>query len=150
MRNRGFTLIEILATLLLLAFGLVAVVGMVQYASRLSAESQTGSTALATARTVLLNPQPARLVADPGDSNGDDWWANGPVSAPPTGDYSFVVHGWLNGYYLRREERSRGGAWPTGDEIDARNRWATITVTLYAGGKEAATLQRRLLRRTGP
>ena len=143
MSRAAFTLIEILATLLLLAFGLMSAVGMVQYASRVSADAQSQATAMATARTVTLNPEPVDLVADVDDANGDSWQADGPIAATPTGDYTFSVRGWLNGYYVVREERS-----VEADIISDGLRWATITVQVFAGAEEFVTTQRRLLRRT--
>lgn len=142
---RGFTLIEVLATLLLLSFGVASVIGMVHYAIRISADSQSRATAMATAETVLLDPTPLGLSADPGDGDGDGWRADGTISASATGDYDFVVDGWINGYYLHREERSTAA-----DVVDDSQRWATITVQVYAGAEDRylTTLRRRLLRRT--
>lgn len=143
MTRRGFTLIEILATVLLLVFGLASVIGMVQYATRVSADAQSRSTAMVTARTVMLDPEPAGLIADTGDANGDDWWAEGTPAAASSGNYAFTVRGWVNGYYLQRDERSIAA-----DIIDPTQRWATIDVTVYVGGMEYTTLRRRLIRRT--
>ena len=145
MSRRGFTLIEILATLLLLAFGVASVIGMVHHATRISADSQGRATAMASAESVLLDPTPLGVSADLGDADGDGWRADGSIAAPVAGDYDFVVEGWLNGYYLHREERSG-----VDDVVDPAHRWATITVQVYAGDSDRylTTLRRRLLRRT--
>ena len=143
MQRYAFTLIEILATLLVFSFGLLSVIGMVQYASRVSAESQSNTTALVTASSVVLEPEPLGLVADIGDANGDDWWAEGPIEAPPDAEYQFKVYGWLNGYYLIRTESST-----LADIIDEQTRWATITVEVFSGSDPVTAIQRQLLRRT--
>ena len=143
MSRAAFTLIAILATLLLLAFGLISAVGMVQYASRVSGDAQSRSTAMVTARTVTLHPEPLDLVADADDANGDGWWADEPIAVTADGGYAFTVRGWLNGYYVIREERS-----VEHDIVDDRIRWATITVRVFAGAEEFVTTQRRVLRRT--
>ena len=137
MHRSAFTLLEIVATLLLLAFGLVAVIGLVQYANRLSAESQTRATALATAQTVLLDPEPSGLVADDGsDSNGDGWYLDGAFSSWP-----FTVRGYINGYYVDRTEDA-------GAVADSEHRWVWVTVRVFSGGEEVTQLKRRMLRRT--
>ena len=145
MKTRSaFTLLEIMATLLLLAFGLVSVIGMVQYATRLSATAQGQSTALITGQTVMLDPQPMGLVADVGDANGDSWWADGNITAPQTGSYSFKVWGFINGYFVERLEESDAA-----DSVgEGDHRWAWITVRIFSGDKPVTSIRRRLLRRT--
>lgn len=155
--RRGFTLVEILASMLLLSFGLAAAMGMVGYATNLSAGYQDRATALATAETVLLHHEPMGLTADSGDADGDGWEGNGiPVSGiPSSGGYSFTAWGWFNGYYVEREERSDGelldndSKYP--DIVHANRRYATITVRLYStDGGHLTTIRRRLLRRMDP
>lgn len=145
MRCRGFTLVEILATLLLLAFGVASVIGLVRYANRLSGDAQMRSTAMATAETVLHDPEPLGLTADIGDADDDGWSGPGTPSAPASGSYSFTTSGWINGYYLHREETSTAA-----DIVDPALRWATVTVEVYAGDEDRyiTTLERRMLRRT--
>ena len=134
--RRGFTLIEIIATMLLMAFGLVSVIGLIQYAARLSAESQTRATAMVTAQTVLVDPQPAELIADIDDANGDDWYLEGSLLSSP-----FTVRGYINGYYADRLEE-----WAP--SIDGQHRWSWVTVRLFSGGEQVIELKRRMMRRT--
>jgi hypothetical protein len=63
---------------------------------------------------------------------------------PAAASYSFTVNGWLNGYYLVREESSRAA-----DVIDHAMRWATVSVHVYVGqeGEHLISLRRRILRR---
>ena len=137
MNRSGFTLVEIIATMMLLAFGLVAVIGMVQYAARLSAESQTRATALITAQSVLADPEPGGLSADDSvDSDGDDWMLDGSFS-----DASFVVRGFINGYYVHRTEERDA-------LVDNRHHMAWVTVQLFSNGQKVVHLKRRMLRRT--
>jgi prepilin-type N-terminal cleavage/methylation domain-containing protein len=141
----GFTLIEVLAALLLLGLGVASVIGMIHYAGRLSTQSQVRATALATAEAGLYDPVPLGLHADLGDGDGDGWLLDGSLDAPASGGYRFTTEGWLNGYYLHREERSAAA-----DVVDPSSRLATITVRVYAGvdDRYVTTLRRRLLRRT--
>lgn len=143
MHRNAFTLIEILATLLLLSFGLMSALGMISYATRVSGQVQNKTTAMLTARGVMLEPEPVGLVADVDDANGDGWFADGGLTAPSDKSYQFKVWGFVNGYYLMRDERSTEA-----DIIDAQTRYATITVQVYSGDQELTTIQRRLLRRT--
>lgn len=145
MTRCAFTLLEIMATMLLLAFGLMSVIGMVQYGTQLGSESQSRATAMLTARTVLIDAEPVELIADPGDANGDGWYLDsGTMNAPSSGPYEFKVRGFANGYYLTRVERSSED-----DILDPHNRIATVTVTVFVGADEFTTLRQRLIRRTG-
>ena len=122
--------------MLLMAFGLVSVIGLVSYATRLSAESQGRATALITAQTVMVDPQPIELVADVDDANGDDWYLEGSLLSSP-----FTVRGYINGYYVDRLEE-----W--GPALDGQHRWSWVTVRLFSGGEQVIQLKRRMLRRT--
>jgi prepilin-type N-terminal cleavage/methylation domain-containing protein len=142
--QRAFTLLEILATLLLLAMGVTAVIGMMRYATRISIAAQMRATALAVAETVMNDPTPEGLSADVGDADKDGWYGPGILSAPATGSYSFTVNGWLHGIYLVREETSA-----VSDIIDDSARWGTVSVHAYAGleGEHLTSLRRRVLRK---
>jgi Tfp pilus assembly protein PilV len=50
---RAFILIEVLATLLLFAVGVTAIVGMLRYGTRVSMDAQMHTTALIVAQTVI-------------------------------------------------------------------------------------------------
>lgn len=146
-RARAFTMLEILAVLLLLVMGVAAVIGMMRYATRLSVAAQMRTTMLAMAETVVLDPTPNGRTADAGDADHDGWYGNGPLAAPSTGAYSFDVNGWLTGYYVLRTEASE-----VDDIVDDTVRWATVTVRVYAGqeGEHLTSVRRRVLRRVKP
>ena len=144
MTRTAFTLIEIMATLLLMAFGLVSVIGLVEYAGRLSAEAQSQDTAMLTAETALHDYAPLGLIADTGDANGDGWQVDTDPAAELTKPrYTFQARGWLNGYYVLREERSEATDILAGGGL----RYAWVTVDVYGGDRLVANLRRRLLRR---
>ncbi len=68
MNNHGrsaFTLIEILACLLLFSMGLMAVIGVFLYGLKSAAAAQADATAWATALSVVKDPLPLGVVADP-------------------------------------------------------------------------------------
>lgn len=145
--QRAFTLLEILATLLLLVMGVTAVIGMMRYATRIGQAAQARATALAVAEMVVYDPTPDNRTPDPGDADKDDWFGPGPIHAPADPSYSFQVNGWIHGYYLVREESSTAT-----DIIDDTVRWATVTVHIYAGleGEHLTAIRRRVLRRITP
>jgi prepilin-type N-terminal cleavage/methylation domain-containing protein len=90
MKGRSaFTLIEVLAALIVLSLGLASAIGLVMYGMQLSRVSISRATGLATALTVAVDPQPLYRGTDP--------WitANG------------VRKGWVNGYWVEREEVDR-------------------------------------------
>lgn len=91
----AFTLIEVLASLLVISIGMMGVVGMVWYAVILADRSQAGSTAMATALTVLDDPTPLW---------GLDW---NHTAAPLAGGVGETT-GRINGYFVRRREHSTG------------------------------------------
>jgi len=144
---RAFTMLAILAVLLLLVLGVAAVIGMMRYATRLSITAQMRSTMLAMAETVVLDPTPNGRTADVGDADHDGWYGSGALAAPNTGAYSFKINGWLTGYYVLRTEESQ-----VDDIIDDTVRWSTVTVRVYAGqeGEHLTSVRRRILRRVKP
>ena len=85
-RRRGaFTLIEILACLLLFSLGLMAVIGVFLYGMKSANAAQADATAWSTALSVLKDPMPQGAVADPvtgqlvpwtWSSAGSTWTAN--------------------------------------------------------------------------
>lgn len=129
MRRRGFTLVEVLAALLVITIGMAAVVGMVAYAVLLANRSQAASTAMATALSVIDDPLPA----------GRSDWLH--VQAPITGGNG-DSRGTLNGYYIvRREAVSAGIA----DGLAS----SRIEVDVYEGlgGRLVASLATRQVKR---
>jgi prepilin-type N-terminal cleavage/methylation domain-containing protein len=146
-RQSAFTLIEVLASLLIIALGMGSALGMSLYAIRLSGEAQVGLTATRTALTVLTEPEPLGRTADLGDADGDGWRADrtlsGLLSAP---SYSLNIRGYLNGYWVDRQEMATSA-----DRISATQRMVTVTVSVYWSdqGKLCTQLRRRMLRQ-GP
>lgn len=147
MRIRAFTLIEVLATLLLLAIGLASIIGMMRYGTRLSMDAQMHTTALIVASTVAVDPTPGGLTADIGDADDDGWQlGSGTLAAPATGAYTFTVQGYLNGFYIRRAETSA-----VSDIVDPWQRWVHVTVDVFAGDEDRylTTLRLPFQRSTG-
>jgi hypothetical protein len=135
-------MVEILATLLLLALGLASVIGLLLYAVRLNAQSVASATGVATAWTALYDHRPDRR--DP--MAGDPAWKGELVSGTLNSDtYEVLVSGYLNGYFVRRRERA-----VTADRIDAGSRFVTVHVDVYNAedGEPVASLSQRLLRRS--
>ncbi len=149
MNRRAFTLIEIMATLLLVGIGLASLVAMMGYAVRLASRAQADATALLTARTVADDATPCGLTADAGDADNDGWsLQSGSLNTPASGDYAFTVTGWINGYYIVRKESSRTA---DQDVIHGQARRADVQVEVFLGGngERVAALRTQILRRTG-
>lgn len=73
----GFTLIEILACLLLFTLGLMAVIGVFLYGVRTAAAAQADATAWATALSVAKDPMPQGGVFDPATGSLTPWtWSS--------------------------------------------------------------------------
>lgn len=87
--RRGFTFIEVLACLLVLAVGVGSAAGMAVYGVTIASRAQARATAMATALTVAVDPTPLLPT-------GAVWTAPGAGS----GDAS----GWINGYWVVRRE----------------------------------------------
>jgi Tfp pilus assembly protein PilV len=81
-------MIEILATLLVITIGMLAVIGMILYATVLASRAQAATTGMATALTVLDDPTPLTKL---------DW-------SPASG--GLPASGYINGYYVTRLETS--------------------------------------------
>lgn len=144
-RRRGFSLVEIVATLLVVMLGLAAVLGMARLGLRWSGEAIAVATGMSTAQTALVDAQPGGLTADASDADQDGWRiANGSLSIPATGAYSFAVEGVLNGFYVRRSESSSAT-----DILDAHGRAADVSVDVFWGqeGRYVTGLKQRIVRR---
>lgn len=89
-RHQAFTMIEVLASVLILMVGMLAVVGMVSFAIKQASRAQAASTAMATAMTVVDDPEPLLRA---------DWTA-----------FGATTQGYLNGYYVRRTESTAGSS----------------------------------------
>lgn len=126
--RHAFTLIEVLASLLVISIGMMGVVGMVWYAIILADRSQAGSTAMATALSVLDDPTPLW---------GLDW---NHTAAPLAGGVGETT-GRINGYFIRRREQATG---PLADGIGT----TLIQVDVYlSGDTPVASLSTRRVKR---
>lgn len=117
----GMTLIEVVASLLLLVVGGLAVLGLILYGITLANQAQESATGMETARTVLADRQPIGLKDRTVSGN--------------------TMSGYLNGYFIRRTEE------PDPPLTIKNNALQTITVTaevFRAGqGTRVATLRER-------
>lgn len=125
-RRIGFTLIEVLACLLVLTLGLTAACGLVFYGLRLVRSAHGKTIGMTTALSVLVDPTP--LKTDPTLS------PNAPNSS-----------GYLNGLWVVRTESAPTPIDGTGGVLVA----VTVTVDVYeaSNGNCYASLTRRLTRR---
>jgi prepilin-type N-terminal cleavage/methylation domain-containing protein len=127
MSRRGFTFIEVLATLIVLTLGLLSAVGLVVYGINLAELSIGRTTGMATAMSVAIDADPL-LPPDP------LWTTTGSK-----------VEGYLNGFWVEREE------------IDIRPlgaglRSATVHVDVFETmrGRPLASISTRIVRRVLP
>ncbi|MBN8525497.1 MAG: hypothetical protein J0M02_09185 [Planctomycetes bacterium] len=85
----GFTMLEVLASILVLTISFGAAIGMVLYGIQIAKQSMGRATALATAMTVAVDEHPLQPL------DGTPSWT---VAVPGT------TSGYLNGYYVLRTE----------------------------------------------
>lgn len=126
MKHRnGFTLIEVMACLLVIALGLTAAAGLMFYGLHLVRTAHGKTIGMATAMTVLADPSP--LKTDP--------------SLTPSGP---ATSGYLNGLWVVRTESGE-------TSLDTTNKLVAVTVNVdvYGGGNGEcyASVTRRLIRR---
>lgn len=142
---KAFSLIEVLAVLLILVLGLGSVIALVAVGRRQSGTAQMRLSGLHTALTVLNDQAPGGLTADPGDADGDGWSGSGTFSW--TGGYTLESRGQINGFWVRRKEISTPA-----DILSARRRSALATVEVFWGieGAYVTSVQERILRENAP
>ncbi len=142
--SRGFTMLEVLAVLLVLGIGLAAAIGIFAYAIRMSGEAQARSIAMATAISVAYDRSP---LLDP-DLAGD-WSAT---------TYSFdaasgtaVSRGPINGLYAVRTETTVPADIIAKDGANVHQRSVRVDVDIFetSGGKAVASFTTRLVRQRG-
>lgn len=119
MMRRGFTLIEVLAMLLVLTVGMVGALGLLSFGIRTARESQLQAIGYPTARSLLFDVHPPHQPR----------WFN----VSPT-----LSEGYVNGVWARRTVEDvviRGGL-----------TFATVTVQVYStiSGDPVITLRERL------
>jgi len=124
-QSRGFTLVEVLACVLILTLGLAAATSLMFYGLRLAAKAHAKSIGMATALSVLVDPAPLQ-PANP------LWSVSGNT-----------VTGYLNGLWV---QRTAGPAIPLGDAGSGLQA-VTVTVSVYdaQNGRETASVIRRLI-----
>lgn len=145
MNDRGFSLPEVVATVLIVLVGLAAVLGMARLGIRWSGEAMAAATGMATAMTAIADAQPGGRTADAGDADQDGWrLTSGSLVIPNSGSYTFTVEGILNGYYVRRVESSS-----TTDIVDLHGRASDVSVDVFWGqeGRYVTGLKQRVVRR---
>jgi prepilin-type N-terminal cleavage/methylation domain-containing protein len=143
--NAGFTLIEVVLVVLILALGLGSAMGLATMARKWAGGAQGRFTGTVTASTVLYDREPLGLTADLADADDDGWEGSGTFSW--TGAYTLRDQGHINGFWVSRVEESA-----VNDIIDARRRWATVTVEVFWGieSRYITTQRERILREAAP
>jgi prepilin-type N-terminal cleavage/methylation domain-containing protein len=141
--DHAFTLLEVLATLLILVLGMLSTVALVRFGVRVAQRSQIQATGLVTAQTVLIDRCPDGRA--PGVA---DWTVSSASGTPgPAAAYSETIQGRVNGYFVRRSEASVAA-----DAVDSRARWVSVEVEVWTGedGEHVTALKARMLRRWLP
>ena len=135
----AFTLFEVVAILLVVSMGLLAVIGLFIHANRVAGRAQGLMTGMSTAISVAYDSQPffrdATLAAQTG-------WQAPPVMG--AGAMTFTTQGVVNGYYVVRNETSAPQDLVAG--IDMRSVRVDVDVYENAGGTKVASFSTRLLR----
>jgi type II secretory pathway pseudopilin PulG len=138
--HQGFTILEVLAALLLFTFGILSTIALTMRALTISYQAQSQSTGMATALTALYDASPGGRPPD----TTSDWVTDSVIGMPgPSGNYSVQVKGYLNGLYVSREEYST-----TADVIDEKSRWVFVKVHVWIAqnGDEVTTVNGQFLR----
>jgi len=150
-RDPGFTLLEVLAILLVVVIGLLSVIALVSYAMHKASLMQGASTGLATAESVALDPTPALDPAVAGD------WSYTPYAMNTTGaTQQSTARGYVNGFYVVRTETSRpedvvaqGKDASGSPAVFVRSANVSVDVFESMGGKIVASYTTRILRQRG-
>lgn len=74
MRRCGFTLIEVLAIILVLVLGIFSAVALLRYGVHLARDAQAAALALPTAMTVLRDVHPLGVPSDDFSKEGGNSW----------------------------------------------------------------------------
>lgn len=125
MRRQGFTLIEVLAALIILSLGMASAIGMVMYGVQVLKLSIGRASGMATAMSVAVDASPLRLADDPWTTTGG------------------TTKGYMNGYWVERVEtdtRALAGGMQS----------AVVHVDVFetARGRCVASYSERIIRQT--
>lgn len=139
MKRTAFTYIEVLAGVLILAVGMLAIIGLVIFGQRLATRAQAQATGLATAMSIAVDPSP---LAASGDWNGAAW-SRSSYDLTSSGSISCQTSGWVNGLYVVRTESSAAA-----DIVGPGVRSAQVEVLVReaTGGQLAAAYTTRIMR----
>lgn len=141
--DRGFTMFEVLAMLLVVSMGLLAAVGLFLHANRLAARTEGQLTGMATALSIAYDSQP--FFRDPDLAAQAGWTAPPSLSANP---YGHSAAGFVNGYYVSRSETSEADDIIAGAPGAVEARTVRVDVDVYEaqGGTRVASFSTRLVR----
>lgn len=142
--KHGFTLVEVIAILLVVVLGLFSVTGLFIYGLRLANRAQASSTAMATAMGIAVDDAP---LLDPAVSV----WSRTATYGMDDSSGSALASGYVNGYYvIRREEAPEAdiitGAPGTPAGVGARSVHVDVDVYEAQGGEHLASYTTRFVR----
>ncbi len=142
--RRGFSMIEVLAVLMVLGIGLAAAISIFGYAMKMSGEAQARSIAMATAISVAYDRSP---LLDP--DLASDWSATTYSFDAPSG--TAVSRGPINGMYAVRTETTVAADISAQDGATVHQRSVRVDVDIFetSGGKPVASFTTRLVRQRG-
>lgn len=145
-RHRGFTLIEVLCLLLVLAIGMGGVVGLVIYGMQVSAQARGAAIGMATAVTVAKDPTPLLDAEIAGD------WTSATYDLSAGGTCTSECSGYVNGFYVVRTETSVPEdivATGTNGVVYLRSARVDVDVFETFKGSRVASFTTRILRQRG-
>lgn len=128
MRKRGFTLIEVMAALLVLSLGILSAIGLVVYGMQLAKVSVGKATGMATAMSVAVDHKPLL-------PSGAFW--------TPSAGFAGTSEGYVNGFWVERVE---GAASPVGPGIARSSVKVDVYETLK--GQLICSYSEQLVRQT--
>ena len=117
----GFTLIEVLAIILVLVLGMFSAVALLRYGVQLSRDAQASALAMPTAMTILRDVHPIGVPSTEFESAGSGTW-----------------EGYVNGMWVRRKIFDQ--------DVKGSQTFATVQVEVFWGSESsrALTLTERL------
>lgn len=139
--RRAFTLVEVVAVLLVVVFGLFAVTGLFMYGLRLANRAQAASTAMATAVSLAVDDDPLR-------DSAISTWTRTASYAMDDASGSASASGIINGYFVRRTETAAAADILAGTAGAVGARSVRVDVDVYdaQGGELLASYTTRLVR----